>query len=143
MTRETARRVIERIRASSRPVINAGNGIRIGDAHEVFLRVVDKLGIPVATGADSIDCIYDEHPLYVGKGGNVGDRAGNFAIQNSDLVLSLGSRLSFRQVGYYFTTWARKADVIANDIDAEVLKKPTLHVDMPVHACVKDLLSVM
>lgn len=143
VTRETARRVIERIRASSRPVINAGNGIRIGDAHEVFLRVVDKLGIPVATGADSIDCIYDEHPLYVGKGGNVGDRAGNFAIQNSDLVLSLGSRLSFRQVGYYFTTWARKAYVIANDIDAEELKKPTLHVDMPVHACVKDLLSVM
>ena len=105
--------------------------------------MVDKLGIPVATGADSIDCIYDEHPLYVGKGGNVGDRAGNFAIQNSDLVLSLGSRLSFRQVGYYYTTWAREAYVIANDIDAEELKKPTLHVDMPVHACVEDLLSVM
>ena len=81
-------------------MINAGNGIRIGAAHDVFMRVVEKLGIPVVTGADSIDCIYDEHPLYIGKGGNVGDRPGNFAIQNSDLVLSLGSRLSFRQVGY-------------------------------------------
>ena len=139
VTKETARAIIEKVRASKRPVINAGNGIRIAGAHEVFLRVVDKLGIPVATGADSIDCIYDEHPLYVGKGGNVGDRAGNFAIQNSDLVLSLGSRLSFRQVGYYYTTWAREAYVIANDIDAEELKKPTLHVDMPVHACVEDL----
>lgn len=143
VTKETARAIIEKVRTSKRPVINAGNGIRIGAAHDVFMRVVEKLGIPVVTGADSIDCIYDEHPLYVGKGGNVGDRPGNFAIQNSDLVLSLGSRLSFRQVGYRFTTWAREAYVIVNDIDAEELKKPTLHVDMPVHADVKDLLTVM
>lgn len=140
---ETARAIIEKVRSSRRPVINAGNGIRIGAAHDVFMRVVEKLGIPVVTGADSIDCIYDEHPLYIGKGGNVGDRPGNFAIQNSDLVLSLGSRLSFRQVGYRFTTWARAAYVIVNDIDAEELKKPTLHVDMPVHADVKDLLEAM
>ncbi len=143
VTKKTARAIIEKVRTSKRPVINAGNGIRIGAAHDVFMRVVEKLGIPVVTGADSIDCIYDEHPLYVGKGGNVGDRPGNFAIQNSDLVLSLGSRLSFRQVGYRFTTWARAAYVIVNDIDAEELKKPTLHVDMPVHADVKDLLTVM
>ena len=98
VTHDTARAIIEKIRTSRRPVINAGNGIRIGGAHEVFMRVVEKLGIPVATGADSIDCIYDEHPLYVGKGGNVGDRAGNFAIQNSDLLLSLGSELLPRDV---------------------------------------------
>lgn len=61
VTHDTARAIIEKIRTSRRPVINAGNGIRIGGAHEVFMRVVEKLGIPVATGADSIDCIYDEH----------------------------------------------------------------------------------
>lgn len=143
VTRETARAVIDKVRAAKRPVINAGNGIRIGGAHDVFMRVAERLQIPVVTGANSIDCIYDAHPLYIGKGGNVGDRPGNFAIQNSDLVLSLGSRLSFRQVGYRFTTWARDAYVIVNDVDAEELKKPTLHVDMPVHADVKDLLTVM
>ena len=143
VSEEAARAIIEKVRSCRRPVINAGNGIRIGSAHDVFMRVVEKLGIPVVTGADSIDCIYDEHPLYIGKGGNVGDRPGNFAIQNSDLVLSLGSRLSFRQVGYRFTTWARAAYVIVNDIDAEELKKPTLHVDMPVHADVRDLLEAM
>lgn len=74
VTKETARAIIEKVRTSKRPVINAGNGIRIGAAHDVFMRVVEKLGIPVVTGADSIDCIYDEHPLYIGKGGNVGDR---------------------------------------------------------------------
>ena len=71
----------------------------------------------------------------------MGDRAGNFAVQNSDLLLSLGSRLSIRQVGYNYPTWARAAYVIYNDIDAEELKKPTVHVDMPVHADVKDLLE--
>lgn len=141
--KETAREIIKKIRAAKRPVINAGNGIRIAGAHEVFIQVAEALNIPVVTGADSIDCIWDEHPLYTGKGGNVGDRAGNFAIQNSDLLLSLGSRLSFRQVGYRFDTWAREAYTIINDIDAEELKKPTLHVDMPVHADVKDLLETM
>lgn len=138
---DMAREIVKKIREAKRPVINAGNGIRIGKAYDVFARVVDRLGIPVVTGWNSIDCMYDEHPLYVGRAGNMGDRAGNFAIQNSDLILSLGSRLSIRQVGYNYETWAREAYVICNDIDAEELKKPTIHVDMPVHADVKDLLE--
>ena len=140
---DIARAILEKIKSSSRPVINAGNGIRIGQAHEVFRRVVDKLGIPVVTGWNSQDCIEDEHPLYTGRGGGMGDRAGNFAIQNSDLVLSLGSRLSIRQVGYNYTTWAREAYVIVNDIDPEELKKPSIHADMAVHANVKDLLTAL
>ena len=141
VTKETARAIIEKVRTSKRPVINAGNGIRIGKAFDVFTRVVKKLGIPVVTGWNSIDCMYDTDPLYVGRAGHMGDRAGNFAVQNSDLLLSLGSRLSIRQVGYNYPTWARAAYVIYNDIDAEELKKPTVHVDMPVHADVKDLLE--
>lgn len=137
----TAQEIIRRIRQASRPVINAGNGIRIAGAHEVFMDVAEKLGIPVITGWDSEDCMYDTHPLYVGRAGNMGDRPGNFAIQNSDLVLSIGSRLSIRQVGYNYKTWAREAYVIVNDIDEEELKKPSIHADMPVHADAKDLLE--
>ncbi len=143
VTTDTVRPILEKIRSSSRPVINAGNGIRIGQAHDVFLRVVDKLGIPVVTGWNSQDCIYDDHPLYTGRGGGMGDRSGNFAIQNSDLVLSLGSRLSIRQVGYNYTTWAREAYVIVNDIDPEELKKPSVHADMRILADVKNLLTAM
>lgn len=143
VTEETARFILEKVRNASRPVINAGNGIRIGNAHEVFLRVVDKLGIPVVTGWNSVDCMYDGHPLYTGRGGGMGDRAGNFAVQNSDLVLSLGSRLSIRQVGYNYNTWAREAYVIVNDIDCEELKKPSVHADLRVHAHVKELLDAM
>lgn len=139
--RSVAQEIIRKIRNASRPVINAGNGIRIAGAHEVFMDVAEKLGIPVITGWDSEDCMYDTHPLYVGRAGNMGDRPGNFAIQNSDLVLSIGSRLSIRQVGYNYKTWAREAFVIVNDIDREELKKPSVHADMPVHADAKDLLE--
>lgn len=141
--RETAKEILEKIKNASRPVINAGNGIRIGQAHEAFLRVAKKLGVPVVTGWNSQDCIWDNHPLYTGRGGGMGDRAGNFAIQNSDLVLSLGSRLSIRQVGYNYKTWAREAFVIVNDIDQEELKKPSVHSDMRVHADVKELLRAL
>ena len=143
VTEEIAKAIIEKIRQAKRPVINAGNGIRLAGAHETFMKVAEKLGIPVVTGWDSEDCIWDEHPLYTGRGGNMGDRAGNFAIQNSDLVLSIGSRLSIRQVGYNYKTWAREAYVIMNDVDPEELKKPSVHVDMPVHADAKDLMETM
>ena len=141
MALSTAQEIIDRIRKAERPVLNAGNGIRLAGAHNLFMEVAEKLGIPVVTGWDSEDCIYDAHPLYVGRAGNMGDRPGNFAIQNSDLVLSIGSRLSIRQVGYNYQTWAREAYVIVNDIDEEELKKPSVHVDMRVHGDAKELLA--
>lgn len=143
VSRETAMAVLEKIRAAQRPVINAGNGIRIGKAFDVFERVVNKLGVPVITGWDSEDLMCDDDPLYVGRAGNMGDRPGNFAIQNSDLVLSIGSRLSIRQVGYNYGTWARAAYVIVNDIDEEELKKPSVHSDMRIHGDARDLLEQM
>ena len=133
--------VLSMLKEAKRPVFYAGNGIRIAGAHEVFMRVVERLNIPVVTGWDSIDAIYDEHPLYVGRGGIMGDRPGNFAVQNSDLVFAVGNRLSIRQVGYNYATWARAAKVIMVDADAEEMKKPTLHVDLPIHADAKEFLE--
>ena len=73
----------------------------------------------------------------------MGDRAGNFAVQNADLVFACGNRLSIRQVGYNWKTWAREAYVIVNDVDEAELKKPTLHVDLPVWGDAKELLAKM
>ena len=106
---DTVRAITEKIRQSKRPVFNVGNGVRIAGAHEVLMKVIERLGIPVVTGWNSQDAIYDQHPLYTGRAGGMGDRAGNFAVQNSDLVFSVGSRLSIRQVGYNYQTWARAA----------------------------------
>lgn len=142
-SKETIEKILRKIKEAKRPVINAGNGIRISGGYPEFCELVEKLNIPVVTGWNSIDLIEDKHPLYVGRGGIMGDRAGNFAIQNSDLVLSLGSRLSIRQVGYNFKTWAREAYTIVVDVDSEELKKPTIHVDMPVCADVKELMQML
>lgn len=135
------RQVLQLLSESERPVFYAGNGIRIAGAHDCFMETVERLNIPVVTGWDSIDAIYDEHPLYAGRGGIMGDRAGNFAVQNSDLVIAVGNRLSIRQVGYHYTTWARAAKVVMVDADAEELRKPTLHVELPIHADAKDFLQ--
>ncbi len=140
---ETAKEILDKIAGASRPVFNAGNGIRIAGAFAVFKRVVEKLGIPVVTGWNSQDLMEDADPLYVGRAGGMGDRPGNFAVQNSDLVFSVGSRLSIRQVGYNYETWAREAYTIINDIDKEELKKPSIHVDMAVHGDAKDLLEAL
>jgi len=140
---ETAKEILDKIVGASRPVFNAGNGIRIAGAFAVFKRVVKKLGIPVVTGWNSQDLMEDTDPLYVGRAGGMGDRPGNFAVQNSDLVFSVGSRLSIRQVGYNYETWAREAYTIINDIDREELKKPSIHVDMAVHGDAKDLLEAL
>lgn len=133
--------VLEKIRKAKRPVFHAGYGIRLSGGYEAFRRVADKLNIPVVTYWNAIDLIEDDHPLYTGRAGNMGDRPGNWAIQNADLILAVGTRISIRQVGYNWKTWARAAEVIMVDIDKAELKKPTLHVEMPVWADAKDFLT--
>lgn len=130
LTKEAAKRLAQ----AKRPIIYAGNGIRISKAVEIFKKLIDKLGIPVVTCWDSIDLIETENEYYAGRGGTMGDRAGNFAVQNSDFLLCIGSRLNIYQVGYDVKTWARDAYVVDVDIDAEELKKPTIRVDLPICA---------
>jgi len=135
---ETVKSIVKKIREAKRPILYAGNGIRLSGGYADFRTALEKLNIPVVTCWDSIDAIEDENPLYVGRGGIMGDRAGNFAVQNSDLVLAVGNRLSIRQVGYNWKTWAREAFVIMVDADAAELKKTTIHVEMPICADAKD-----
>lgn len=135
--------VIAKVRASKRPVLYAGNGIRLSEGYEEFRKAVDALNIPVVTCWDSIDAIEDANPLYVGRGGIMGDRPGNFAVQNADLVLAVGNRLSIRQVGYNWKSWAREAHVIMVDVDPAELKKTTLHVETPICADAKNFFETM
>lgn len=137
---DTIRSVIEMVSKASRPVIYAGGGIRLSGGYDCFNKLKDKLGVPVVTYWNSIDVIETNDPLYCGRGGNMGDRAGNFAVQNSDLLICIGTRLSIRQVGYNFKTWARAAKVIMVDADKAEFKKPTIHVDVAIHADAKDFM---
>lgn len=141
VSQETINEVIEKIRKAKRPVFHAGYGIRLSGAYEAFRNLINKLNIPIVTYWNAVDLIEDDNPLYCGRAGNMGDRPGNWAIQNADLIVAVGTRISIRQVGYNWKTWARGAEVIMVDIDKAELKKPTLHVEMPIWADAKDFLE--
>lgn len=138
---ETIQLVLEKIKQAKRPVFHAGYGIRLSGSYEKFRSVAEKLNIPIVTYWNAVDLIEDDNPLYCGRAGNMGDRPGNWAIQNADLILAVGTRISIRQVGYNWKTWARAAEIIMVDIDKAELKKPTLHVEMPIWADAKDFLT--
>lgn len=137
---QQAKLVLDRIRASKRPVILAGTGIRLGNALDVFHRVIEKLGIPVTT-AWTHDLLASDHPLHCGRPGTIGDRPGNFTVQNADTLLILGSRLNIRQVSYNWQSFARAAYKIQVDVDAAEFKKPTVKPDLPIHCDVREFLE--
>lgn len=135
--------ILSRLQAAKRPVVFAGTGIRLGEAYDEFLQLIDKLGIPVVTAWNAHDVLWDEHPLYCGRPGTVGTRGGNFVVQNSDLLLVLGCRLNIRQISYNYHDFAKQAYKIVVDIDEAELRKPTVKVDLPVHANVKDAMQAL
>jgi acetolactate synthase-1/2/3 large subunit len=128
--------VVERIRAAKRPVILAGTGVRLADALDEFTELIRKLQIPVTT-AWTHDLIASNDALYCGRPGTIGDRAGNFTVQNADLVLVLGSRLNVRQVSYNWRSFAPRAFKIQVDIDAAELTKPLVRPDLGIHSDLK------
>ena len=126
--------IIERIQKSERPVLYTGLEIRNTGAYEAFCELADKLNIPIVTSFEGIDIVSENHPLYVGRAGDLATRYGNWAVQNSDFLLVLGNRLSVRQVSYATETWARNAFVVQVYPDVLEFCRPTIHVEMPVYA---------
>ena len=123
--------VIEKLESAKRPVILAGTGVRAAHATEEFEEVIRKLGIPVTT-AWTHDLIASDDELFCGRPGSIGERPGNFTVQNSDVLLVLGSRLNIRQVSYNWTAFAREAFKIQVDVDPAELEKPFVRPDLPI-----------
>ncbi|TAK87951.1 MAG: thiamine pyrophosphate-binding protein [Betaproteobacteria bacterium] len=134
---------LARLHASERPAVLAGAGVRIAGAHDLFLRVMERLGLPVTSGWNAHDVIANGHSCYAGRPGSVGDRGGNFAVQNADLLLILGSRLNIRQISYNWASFARAAAKVMIDIDPAELHKPTLKIDQPIHCDLRDFLQLL
>ncbi len=139
-TSQTAR-IIDKINESARPVILAGTGINAADARDEFIKCAEALGIPVVTAWNAHDLIPTDHPLFCGKPGTVGLRGGNFIVQSADLLLVLGCRMNIRMISYNKHEFAKDAYKIVVDIDEAELRKPTVNVDMPVCADVKDVMK--
>ena len=140
--RTQAAEVAARLRAAQRPVILGGTGVRLAGAIPEFIALAERLQIPVTT-AWTHDLIASDHPLFCGRQGTIGTRAGNFVVQNSDLLLVLGSRLCIRQISYNWPSFARHAHTIQVDIDEAELAKPTFRARQPIHAEVRQFLRLV
>jgi acetolactate synthase-1/2/3 large subunit len=135
--------VMARLKASERPVVLAGAGVRLAGAAEAFHDMAERLGIPVQVAWNAIDLFPSDHTLYAGRPSTLGQRGANFIFQNCDLLLNLGCRLNVRQIGYTFPAVAREAYKISVDIDPAELKKPTIKIDMPINADVGEFIRRM
>lgn len=143
VSEKTALKVLEKIQKAQRPVILAGSAVRSSGAYDDFHKLIKKLNIPVVTAWNAHDVIWDDHPLYFGRPGTIGNRCGNFITQNADLVLVLGCRLNIRQISYNWEMFAREAYIIIVDIDRNELNKPTLCPNMPILADAADFIKAM
>jgi acetolactate synthase I/II/III large subunit len=135
------RKFLQELATAKRPLIVAGHGITISGSYSLFNEIINILKIPVVTTFNGMDLIPDTHPLFAGRIGTIGQRAGNFALQNADLILFLGTRNNIRQVSYNWKTFASRAKKIVVDIDVAELKKPTIIPDVPIQADVKVFLK--
>lgn len=134
--------LISMLKTAERPVLLAGYGIRIAGAQNIFLELVKKLGIPVVSSFNGCDLITTNNPQFIGRVGSIGDRAGNFALQNSDLLLCIGTRNNIRQISYNWQSFARNAKKVVVDIDIAELKKPTLVPDLAINSDAKYFLEI-
>jgi len=135
--------VLGLFKKAERPIIIAGQGIRLAKAIKYFKSVIEKNHIPFVVSRLGIDLLPSTHPLYIGRIGNKGDRAGNFAVQNADLIISIGSRLSVSSTGHEYQNFAREAKIVVIDIDPEEHKKNTVKIDLFINADAKYFLKIL
>lgn len=140
--RAACRLIINQLKQARRPLILGGTGVRISRTEARLLALVERYGIPLAT-AWTHDLIASDHPLFAGRPGTIGTRAGNFCQQASDCLLVLGSRLNIRQTSYNWDTFAKNAWLAQVDIDEAELNKPTFRPDMGLVADLNDFFDVL
>jgi acetolactate synthase-1/2/3 large subunit len=132
--------VIEKLQKANKPLILAGTGVRLSGATDSLRKLIEQYNIPLAT-AWTHDIIESDHPLFVGRPGTIGTRAGNFCLQAADLIIVIGSRLNIRQTGYNFKDFAKNAYIIQVDIDISELIKKTTRIDSKVISDAKSFID--
>lgn len=142
-TKGLAKRVahaIELLNQAERPIVLAGNGVRLARAQTDFLRLIDHLGLPLLTTWLAMDLVPEEHGLYFGRPGPVAPRGANFALQNSDFLLAIGARLDLVVTAYAHDKFARAAKKVMVDIDGAEIAKMKTPIHVPVCADAGDFI---
>lgn len=141
--KQAVKHTYEKLLSAKRPVFLVGQGVKLAGAKEVFYDLANRLQIPVITARLGIDLIESDNRLYVGRPGNYGERSANFAIQNADLIVSVGCRLASSLVGHRPQEFGKHAYKIVVDIDRKELEKPGVAIDYKVEADCKQFLNRM
>lgn len=137
------KKIISLLNKSERPVILVGNGIRLSKAEKELLNLITSLKIPILTTWKAIDFLPEDHELFFGRPGSVGQRGANFIQQNSDFILTIGARLDLAQVGFSYPNFARMAKKVIVDIDETEIKKMKMNIDVPVCSEAKAFIQEM
>lgn len=124
--------VVSQIEKAKRPVFYVGAGVNVANAGGDFRKLAEKLNIPVLVHWNGMNLLENDHPLFMGHPGAVGQRAANFVLQNADLLITIGTRLALLQTGYNFAGYAKNAYHVMVDIDKAELNKTTLHPNLKI-----------
>lgn len=133
--------VLDALKVAKRPVIIVGNGVTLAGANEEFLKLIEILKIPVIGTFARYDIVRNDHELFFGRYGTIGNRAANFVVQNSDLIIAIGARLNIRAVSYNWEFFGREAKKILVDIDQNELNKKTIAADIKIKSDAKVFIS--
>ena len=139
--KETLDTIVELLKNAKRPVFYGGGGVYMSNASNEFVELAEKFNVPVMTTWNGIDIIWNDHPLYMGRPGAIGQRAANFIIQSCDLLVTFGTRLASLQTGFNYDDYARDAKMVMIDIDPAELDKAKLHPYLKVECDVKDFIQ--
>ena len=128
-------------KTSKRPVILAGNGVRLAGGEKQLLEFAERFNVPVVNTYLAADLMPTDHPLNIGRVGIKGNRAANFVMQNSDLLITVGTRLGVPVTGYIYENFAREAKIVVVDIDESEHKKDTIKIDKFIHSDARHFLE--
>ena len=131
----------DEIRKAQRPVLLIGSALRSTNNIESFLKIVDKLKLPILSATYNADLLSWDNKYYYGNFGINGGRTGNFIVQNADLIIGLGCRMTYRQIGFNYEAFAPNARKMIADVDSDELKKPTLKIDVPINESVDTIIK--
>jgi acetolactate synthase-1/2/3 large subunit len=140
-SKEGVKQILPMLASAKRPVIWLGHGIRLANAVELIKPVIEKLQCPVLVSWAGIDMISSDHPLIFGRAGIYGQRAANFVLQNSDFLLTIGTRLAMPQIGYDITELAREAKIATVDIDPTEVTKLGARIQVPIVSDAKEFMT--
>jgi acetolactate synthase-1/2/3 large subunit len=140
---EKIQNLIVKLKSAKRPLLWLGHGIRLAEASELVVPLLEKLKIPALVSWAGIDIVDSDHPLVFGRAGVYGQRSANFVLQNCDFLLTIGTRLAIPQIGYDIAELARAAEIAVVDIDCDEAIKHTNRISMPICMDAKKFITLL